>query len=293
MVKIAYLGPSATFTEKAAKLMNADVTDAEWIEKGSIDEVIESVAQGESERGVVPLRTHYGDVYETLDKMHEVISRSETGEAKRLYITGYGELPIHFYLASKQGVNLGDIRVIATKQQAIEACKKELKRLLGTYAVQHLASTALGAKMVADSIEKNVATLCSEDALTEYNLVSLLAEPISKVTAFIRVGTAPENMGRTVETAVMIRLYGDKPGQLHSITGAVLPVNMTDIHLMKNKEDSYGVAGAVFIMRLAANYEWAEKVIGSLRAELNKESHSCGIPPSRMDNLGTYPIMRL
>ncbi len=52
MVKIAYLGPSGTFTQKAAQAMNADVTNPEWVERTKIQYVIDAVAQEYADRGV-------------------------------------------------------------------------------------------------------------------------------------------------------------------------------------------------------------------------------------------------
>ena len=121
-VRIAYLGPAGTYTENAAKVLNPEVESPVWVDRGSIPKVIEAVAGGESDIGVVPLRAADGDVDATLKKLHSVLTHSEAGKegVRRVYITGYGELPIDFYLASVPGAEIGGIRTIVSKKEAID-----------------------------------------------------------------------------------------------------------------------------------------------------------------------------
>lgn len=287
---IAYLGPSGTFSEQAAKKMNAVIDSPHYVERETIADVLTAVARQEVDSGVVPLRTADGDVNDTLQQLHKVVTRKE-GNGHGPYITGYWVMPIVFYLAGKDGTTLGQVRIIATKQQALDACVDELEQAGITYKGLALASTALGAQYVVTAADGGIAALCSKEAMEGNGLVSLLPGPIRKVTRFISVANTPYTGPQQDETAIMVRLYEDRLGQLHAITGAILPMNMTDLHLMKDRRDSHGVA-TVFLIRMNADKEAAEQVLDRLNTQLiRKEAqYELNMPP-RLTNLGTYPII--
>lgn len=294
-IRIAYLGPDGTFTQKASIALNGDVINPEWVERGKIQSVIDAVAQGEAERGVIPLRTDYADVQQTLDRLLKVLALSEAGKLRKIYITGYGEMTVDFYLAAKPRTKLSDIRILATKQQAIEACEEELETLLSRYACEFLDSTALGAKKVAetDETDNTYATLCSKEAIEGYGLVSLLKGPISKTTRFIRIGKEPYTGMQQDETAIMIRIYEDRAGLLRDIEHEIAPINQTDLYTMKNKQDSTGKIPYGFVIRLAANEKAASFVVNCLKEMAEKEVLYGVQQLPKIDVLGTYPIIRL
>ncbi len=287
--RIAYLGPSGTFTQKAAREMNVDAKKPEWVERGKIQHVIDAVAKGDADRGVIPLRTDYADVPQTLDRLLKALSEAERGKGRRIYITGYAEMGIEFYLAAREGTRISEIGVIATKQQAAEACEDELEGILATY--KYVDSTALGAQMASKN--EGYATLCSREAMESNGLVSILERPISKTTRFIRVGSSPYKGKRQDETAIMVRLYEDRPRLLEDIEHEVGPVNQTDLYTLKNRQDSEGEIPYSFVIRLAANKKDAGLVVDCLRAMARKEVLYGVTRLPKIDVLGTYPVIAL
>ncbi len=294
LVRIAYLGPAGTYSETAARAMNPDLANAEYDEKDSLRDVIKAAHLGEVDIGVVPLRTDYEDVLDTLDALHRaVVRRHQMGN---IYITGYGEMPIQFYLAGKPGSSLAVIDEIASKKEAINACIDDLVALIPNEDWDYTLtkSTASGAAMVAESQDLGLAALCSADAVAKYGLVQLAQLP-AKTTRFINISKRMYRGTQQDESAIMIRLYQDRPGLLHSITGAVLPANMTDIYLRKNKLDPLGVAN-VFMIRIQANMREASSIMTCLQSELGGKEAMYGIEPTQapvVDLLGTYPVMKL
>ena len=285
-LRIAYLGPSGTYSEQVAQSLNADVKGAEYVPLKSIPRVIETVARGDAEVCVVPLRASQ-DVNDSLVSLYGRIRQAEEGKVNRVYITGYGEAPIQFYLAAKPEARIQDIDTVASKQEAIDHCRSELEDLLEDYGPRYTESTAEGARLVVSSSGSNIATLCSLKALGDNGLVSLLPEPIQKYTAFIRIGAEPYSGTREDETAIMISFYQDRPGQLLSIVSSIYPVNMTDLHLLKNMKDYSGIAKHVFVVRLEADSGQADLVTKKMIKEFPEGNGT------KIDVLGTYPIINL
>ena len=292
--KIAYLGPSGTYSEKAAKKMNAIAENPEWVTKGTIEDVLYAVSRSEANIGVVPIRTHYGDVGQTIDMLHEATVLSEKGEGARINVTGYTKMPILFYLAAKNGAELSGIKREETKKEAIDACAKDLAKLIPGYQSDYLESTAGGALKVANS-GYEVATLCTEEAMRANGLESLIPEPIRRETAFVSVADKSyHGFGSSMdwETMVMVRLYHDRPGLLHDMTGAVQPINIRDVHLIKDREDMNGKAGLVFMLRINADPYQAIIATNAINGTFAKEElYVPGVLPPRVTNLGSYAVI--
>ncbi|MBI4138222.1 MAG: hypothetical protein HY482_01335 [Candidatus Wildermuthbacteria bacterium] len=294
VIKVGFLGPMGSYSEKVARDMARHPESSQWVEIGTIPEVIENVATGLVGEGIVPLRTAYGDVPETLDALHRaVVGMGSQGGS--IFITGYSDRTIKFWLGGLPGATLADIAEVVTKQEAVQACASEISRLVPGYAPVYQASTALGARMVATSGHRTRATLCSLEALHENGLVPLLSSPIIRVTSFIRVGPRRYAGAQYDESAVMVRVLQDRPGILKSIGEAVDPLNLVDFSVLKNRLDvGDKMAQVVFLLRIKAGVREAELVVEFLRAMFRVKEELFGVPEdlrSLVTNLGSYPVL--
>jgi prephenate dehydratase len=295
-VTVAYLGPSGTYSEIAAKKMHKKMELIPEMRE-SIPGVIHAAVNGEANAAVVPIRTHNGDVQLTLDTLVD-INLSQP----RLWITGYGDMPIPFYLAARPGTKLAEVTVVSSKKEAIDACAADLEKLIPGYQAEHVSSTAYGASKVAKTPNVGYAraALCGEDTMKENGLEPLLEEPIMRETSFMRLARTKydSNKGRAVQSALMIASFNDHEGQLHAITGAIRPYNMEDISLLKNRKDGYGrTARTVFVVRISATERDNDYIVRALEAEVGKERRTHrgekGYNAPWVLRLGSYPKIDL
>ncbi|MBI2664724.1 hypothetical protein HYX10_05300 [Candidatus Woesearchaeota archaeon] len=291
-LRIADLGPN-TYSRSAAKVLTPDVERVWVVEQGSagIEQVVEYLLMGDADVAVVPVRTHHYDIPETLGSVHEAITRMEDN-GRQLHIVGEYRMPVDYYLGVKPGTAVGEVEVLASKDEPLRAARKELKAMLGNVEYVRTPTTSDAAMMVADSKEYSMAALCNEEAIQAYGLEKLLEQPIRKTTSFIALSRA-QSAGRQDETALLVRCYEDSPGQLYGILGAVMPHNMSALLQMSNMADRHGTASNVYVIRIEADLESAMSAVGRIREELAAKENARGVVNgSRVDVLGSYPVYK-
>lgn len=155
---IAYLGPQGTFSHLAAQ----QYAMGEPIQPYStIHRVVEAVARGESDSGIVPIENSIeGSVNATLDALAYDFD---------LYICGEYILPIRQNLMIKKGHAKEEIRLILSHSSAIGQCDKMLEREFANIEIQSVDSTALAAKTASES-DGSIAAICAENCAPIYGL---------------------------------------------------------------------------------------------------------------------------
>ena len=158
-LKVAYLGPSATFTHLAA--MEHFGQAVEFIPVSTTKDVFEEIIKKKANYGVVPVEnTIEGIVNHTLDELVNY----------PLKITGEIVLEISLHLMSKNP-NKKEIVRIYSHRHAIEESRNWLNKNMPNVQIIEVESTARAAEMAKEDYE--AAAIASEAAAETYGLYIL------------------------------------------------------------------------------------------------------------------------
>jgi chorismate mutase/prephenate dehydratase len=204
-LKVAYLGPRATFTHQA--VMQQFGLAAQDLPAENIRDVFTEVERGRADYGVVPIEnTTSGAVIYTLDMFID----------SDLKITAEIMLEVSQYLLNKSG-RMADIRKIHTIPPAAAQCRQWLEKNLPGVSVLDAPSTARAAELAAE--DPAAAAIASELAAVLYGLqvaAKKIEDNQTNITRFLVIG--PKSPGRTGsdKTSIMFSIK-DKVGALHSM----------------------------------------------------------------------------
>ncbi|GAA3938801.1 prephenate dehydratase [Pseudoclavibacter caeni] len=205
----SYLGPAGTFTEDALRGFDPDHA-GEWRPVASIVQAIDDVAQGRSDRAVIPIENSVeGGVTATLDALATM-----TG----VRIRGERTVPITFHLLARPGVRLADVRRIATHPMSYPQCRGWLaEHVPGHQFVPAPSNAAAAASALHD--ETIDAAIAGERVLDHYGLEVLargIGDNANAVTRFVLLGPdhgVPEPTGAD-KTSLIVELPVDEAGAL-------------------------------------------------------------------------------
>ncbi len=204
-LKVAYLGPRATFTHQA--VIQQFGLAAQDLPVESIRDVFTEVERGRADYGVVPIEnTTSGAVIYTLDMFID----------SDLKISAEVMLEVSQFLLNRSG-KIADIKKIYTIPPAAAQCRQWLEKNLSGTPVSEASSTARAAELAAE--DPTAAAIASEMAATLYGL-QVAAKKIEdsqvNITRFLVI--APKSPGRTGrdKTSIMFSIK-DKVGALHSM----------------------------------------------------------------------------
>jgi chorismate mutase / prephenate dehydratase len=183
-MKIAYLGPEATFTHQAAR--NKFGVSVDYLSAGTISEVFDMVQSRVADYGVVPIENSTeGAVTHTFDRF----------ATTPLKICAEIYLPISLTLLGNQP--LEEIKSVYSKQEVFGQCRQWLSRHLPAASLVPVESTT---KAVQDAIELDgVAAIASVMASDMYE-IEVLAENIQDM------------QGNTTRFLVIAPNYGPATG---------------------------------------------------------------------------------
>jgi len=190
------LGPAGTYSHRAATAVSDDVAFTE-----SVTAIVEAVADGEYDRGVVPVENSIeGSVTESLDAFAE----HDVAVVREL-IT-----PIrHALLAQDEAFEL-----VASHAQALAQCRGYLEAEYPDVNLEAVASTARGVERARD--DPTVAAIGHPD--TAGADLQILAEDIqdqaSNATRFVVVAPADERSDAGGKTSLIVYPNADYPGLL-------------------------------------------------------------------------------
>ncbi|MCS6876276.1 MAG: prephenate dehydratase [Aquificaceae bacterium] len=176
-LKVAYLGPKATFTHQAA--LEYFGFSAHYAPVSTISDVFREVELGRVDYGVVPVEnTTEGVVNYTLDMFLE----------SELSIVGEIVIPIRLNLLSTAN-SLKDVKTVYSHRHAIAQCKEWLRKNMPEVSLMETESTAKACELVMEM--EDAGAIASEVAAYTYHL-NILAENIqdnpNNYTRFIVVG---------------------------------------------------------------------------------------------------------
>ncbi|MEK6699411.1 MAG: prephenate dehydratase [Nitrospirota bacterium] len=204
-LRIAYLGPRATFTHMAG--MQQFGLAAQYVPVESIKDVFSEVERGRADFGVVPVENSTeGVVNYTLDMFID----------SGLKIYAEIMLEVSQNLMNRSG-NQEDIRKIYTHPQVPGQCRQWLEKNMSGVPILDAPSTARAAEMAKDAPEAGA--IASEMAAVLYGL-QIVAKKIednpNNFTRFLVISKKPTGKTGRDKTSIMFSIK-DKVGALHNM----------------------------------------------------------------------------
>jgi len=265
-LKIAYLGPAATFTHQAAQTKFG--TSCKFVPKKSISEVFDEVESGRANYGVVPVEnSSEGIVTHTLDMFID----------SELKICSEIILKISQNLLSNS--SLEDIKRVYYHEQAFAQSRTWLENNLPNVEYIEVSSTAEAARRAA---EENCAAIASELAANIYNLhivIKGIEEGKENYTRFLVIGreiSAPTDHDKT---SILFSIK-DRVGALHDmlIPFAKHGINLTKIESRPSRKQPWEY---IFFLDLEGHVK--DKNVKEALAELENQCLFLKL-------LGSYPV---
>ena len=228
-LKVAYLGPRATFTHQAA--IEHFGQAVEFIPVQTIKDVFEEITKGKADFGVVPVEnTIEGIVNYTLDLLVDY----------PLKITGEVILEISLHL---MGINpnLNEIQRVYSHRHALAECREWLMKNLPDAQLIEVESTAKAAEMAKDDYE--AAAVASEAAADIYGL-HIIERKIDKhthnYTRFLIIGKEISPPTGNDKTTFVFSLK-NQVGALYKTLEPLYKhgINMTKIESRPSKKEAW------------------------------------------------------
>lgn len=269
-MRVAFLGPSATFTHMAT--MQQFGLSAQLIPQRGVASVFEEVARGNADYGVVPVEnSNEGVVTHTLDMFME----------SDLQINAEIALAISHDLLSLSG-DLAEVKKIISHPQALAQCRRWLEDKLPDVPQLDVASTALAAKMAAD--DETVAAVANERAAAMYGLKTLAAkieDNHDNYTRFLVIGKKSPAPSGQDKTSIMFNVK-DEPGILYKMLEPFSKrgVNLSKIESRPLKKKAWEY---IFFLDMLGHIENE-----SVREAVDELTDYCQF----LKVLGSYPIGR-
>lgn len=204
-LKVAYLGPQATFTHMAC--MKRFGLLAEYVPLRGIGEVFTEVEKGKADYGVVPVENSTeGVVSHTLDMFVD----------SDLKICGEVLMEVSHHLLSKHGEK-GRILKIYSHPHAIAQSRKWLEANMSKATLVEVSSTAAAAELASE--DETAAAIASELASRLYELqvvASRIEDSPYNFTRFLVIGQAPCPVTGHDKTSILFTIR-DRVGALYRI----------------------------------------------------------------------------
>lgn len=223
-MKIAFLGPEASFTQLTATQL---FPNEELIPKANILDCFWAVQNNEVDKAVVPLENSIeGTVSMTLDYLYQ------TPEIK---IEAEAVMPIaHHLMIHPSQENDTEIEKIYSHPQALAQSFHSLNKNYPDVPKQEFASTAAAAKRVSENPDRKIAAVANKFAAELYGL-KIINDNIHDVeenhTRFIVISKSDESFDSDLnssgkKTGLLITLPEDHAGGLHQVLSVFAWRNM-------------------------------------------------------------------
>lgn len=265
MPSISFLGPKGTFTHEAASRLGDNL-----IPYCTIPAVMESVANGESEYGMVPIENSIeGPVGITLDSL-----------AHKFDLKIFKEiiLPINQNLIVNPGTKMEYIEDVYSHSQAISQCQEFISqnKIRPHYAV----STASAAKSIIG--DKTKAAIGNSKAAELYGLEILkpdIQDTDNNETRFIVVSKDDHEPTGDDKTSIIFSIYEDKPGALYNVLG-IFQKNNINLTKIESRPSKKGLGKYLFFIDYIGHRK--DDIFNVIMTEIDKETYFLKV-------LGSYP----
>lgn len=192
------LGPAGTYSHRAARAVAEDVSFRE-----SVTAIVEAVATGSFQRGVVPIENSIeGSVTESLDALVD----------REVAVVAEIVTPIrHALLAQSE-----EFEIVASHTQALAQCRSFLEAEYPDVTQEAVASTARGIERARN--DPTVAGIGHPDNATNGTELQIIAEDIqdqsSNATRFLVLAPEAERSEAGGKTTIIVYPNRDYPGLL-------------------------------------------------------------------------------
>jgi prephenate dehydratase len=246
-IRVAYLGPTGTFTEDALRRAGGDGEGLEAFSVSTIYDAILAVERGDADRAFVPFENSIeGAVRSTLDTL--------AFEAEAVTIVGEFDYPIQISLIARRETELADIAVVLSHPQASAQCGRFIREQLSGAEVREAMSTAEAVRRVGES-DQPWAALGARGTAAIYGCVALrdgIEDSHENVTRFVWIapeGTEPDGSGPWKTSLVFAELGEDHPGAL---VEALLEFSKRQINLtrIESRPRRQGLGSYMFFIDL-------------------------------------------
>ncbi len=217
-IKIAFLGPMATFTHQAC--IKYFGLSGEFVPKKDVADVFDDVEKGRADFGVVPIEnTIEGVVSHTLDMF----------VSSQLKICAEVMLEVSLALLNKTG-KVSDIVKVCSHPNPLAQSRGWLKNNLPNAVLVDVSSTALAAQMASE--DGSIGAVASIAAAPLYDLRVLeknIEDNANNYTRFLVIGKKTGKKTGTDKTSLVFAIK-DAPGALYSM---LKPFAKRNINLTK------------------------------------------------------------
>jgi len=291
MLKVGFLGPEGTFSEEASSLYKKKIKHVKFIPYATIYDLLMAVEKGRVDEGITPVENSIegtvGTVTDMLVKDVNLMIRQEL------------VLPVFHYLLARKGVKIKDVTDVISHPQAIDQCKKYLRKKL-PHVILHLShSTADAVRQVATVIGGGIhrlkglkggshtfAAVGTRAASKLYGL-EILASKINdysdNLTRFVVLAKKDHPKTGGDKTSIVFSIAKDKPGGLYEILGefAKRKINLTKIESRPSKR---ALGDYFFFVDLQGHR--SEKPVAAALAGIKKKVAFFKL-------LGSYPMAKI
>lgn len=163
-MKIGYQGVEGAFSNIAAKQI---FPGKNYISFKTFFDVLEAIEEGKIDCGIVPIENSYAG---RVAGMHNLFRDFCD---KNLFIVTEKMLKVEHCLCGLEGAEIDAITHIFSHEQALMQCQKNISKMLPNTICSAKENTAMAAKFVAESANKNFAAICSKEACKQYGLTML------------------------------------------------------------------------------------------------------------------------
>lgn len=228
-LKIAYLGPEATFTHEAA--LRSFGSSVELEPQATVADVFARVERGEAEHGVVPVENSMeGAVTHTLDELMN----------SPLKVCGEVYLPVSQNVISRES-ELERVEVVCSHPMALAQAASWLRHALPAARLEEVESTGEAARRAAT--EPGVAAVGSVLAADAHGLNVLarnIQEARTNATRFIVLGRTWAARTGKDKTSVVFSVK-DRPGVLRDALAAFAEegINLTRIESRPSRKRAW------------------------------------------------------
>lgn len=259
-MKIAFLGPEASFTQLAASQI---FQNKSFLPQSSILDCFNAVKNGEADKAVVPLENSIeGTVSMTLDYLYQY---------ENIYIETEVVMPIAHHLMIHPDNQ--KFEKILSHPQALAQTFHFRNQNFPNVAVQDYSSTSASAKLVAENPQENWAAIANHYAAKLYKL-KILHENIQDFeqnhTKFIVISkkrtTLDLDFDKTSEkTSLIITLPNDYAGGLHQVL-SVFAWRKMNLSKIESRTLKTGLGNYFFFINIAN--QWHPVLSGNALLEL-------------------------
>jgi prephenate dehydratase len=274
-VRVGFFGPFGTNTEQAVR-SQPDLADQELVAFPSVPDVLDAVASGDVDCGVVPIE----------NSIEGVVNFTQDALAfdYDLLITREMVLDIEHCLAGPVGQRLDDVKVVLSIPVATAQCHRFLREHVPWAEIRPAASTAEAARLVAEGAGDGTVAIASPLAAQRYGLDVVAADigdHDSNQTRFVLVARdgIPAATGHD-RTAMVVFQRADEPGSLISILQEFAARRINLSNLISRPTKRGGLGDYCFVIYAEAH------VSDELMADALRELHA---KQGAVKFFGSYP----